>query len=223
MASKFSFNGLLHSISKMISDAEVVEKKAGKSPVQKAHDDEIQEAIFVLAASVIRCNRNYTSDTETFIYKFMAQHFGAAGMKVKMESVNTHIDTGTEPYTRMACKELNLLTTYDSKLNIINFLLGVADADDYINAKELRVIARIAGYLGINNNDFAELKLNFSGKNNPYFILGIEESASISQVKAAYRKMTLKYHPDKMKEKDGGVKFRQIQKAFETIRQIKGA
>ncbi len=218
MPSKFSFNRILDSISKMISEEEVVEKKTRKNPLQKAHDDEIQEAIFVLAASVIRCNRNYTGDTENFIYKFMAQHFGPAGMKLKMESVGTHVETGTEPYTRMACKELNILATYDSKINIVNFLLGVADADDYINAKELRTINRIAGYLGIREPDFTELKQNFLGRNNPYFILGVEDGATMDKVKSAYRKMTLKYHPDKMKEKDGGAKFRQIQKAFETIR-----
>ena len=202
----------------MILEEDAPEKKHGKNPQQKAHDDEIQDAIFVLAASVIRCNRNYTGDTENFIHKFMVKHFGAAGMKLKMGSIDQHIDAGTEPYTRIACKELNLLATYDSKLSIVTFLFGVADADDYINAKEIRAINRIAGYLGISPGDFTELKQNFLGRNNPYFILGIEDGASMEKVKSAYRKMTLKYHPDKMKEKDDGAKFRQLQKAFETIR-----
>lgn len=205
----------------MVSEEDVAEKKDAKNPVQKAHDEEIQNVILVLAAAVIRCNRNYTGDTEHFIHRFMAKHFGQAGLKQRMESVYQHIDSGTEPFTRIACKELNILATYESKISIVNFLFGVADADEHVNAKEIRVISKIAGYLGISAAEFTELKQNFVGRNNPYFILGIEEGASPEQVKHAYRELTLKYHPDKTKEKDGGAKFRQIKKAYDTIKRSK--
>ncbi|MFA6635823.1 MAG: DnaJ domain-containing protein [Candidatus Omnitrophota bacterium] len=38
--------------------------------------------------------------------------------------------------------------------------------------------------------------------NEARMILGLGESATIPEIKEAYRKLSLKYHPDKCKEKD---------------------
>jgi DnaJ like chaperone protein len=192
---KFSFNNLVNSISKLISEEQVIEKR--KDPQQAAHEIEIQNAILLLAAEVIRCNRNYTSGTEDFIVQFFVKQFGEREAKQRISSVSGHLDMGTEPLLKIACKELKMLTTHDSRLSILQFLFGVADADDFINPKELRCLNRIATYLGISDKDFKELKLAFISENNPYKILGIEEEATLEQVKAAYRKMVLKFHPDK--------------------------
>jgi DnaJ like chaperone protein len=130
---------------------------------------------------------------------------------------------GTEPLLKIACKELKMLTTHDSRLSILQFLFGVADADDFINPKELRCLNRIATYLGISDKDFKELKLAFISENNPYKILGIEEEATLEQVKAAYRKMVLKFHPDKrgadVSTEEANVKFLQVQRAFGIIKE----
>ena len=225
MATKFSFNGLLSSLSKIIAEGEPVEKKHSKTPRQKAHEEEIQNAIIVLAAEVIRCNKNYTTPTENFISEFLAKQFGAVGIKRKVTAINNHLHLGTEPVSRMACKELKLLTTYDSRLIIITFLFGVADIDDFINAKEIRCIRRVAGYLDISEDDFKEIKTSFTSSSSPFVVLDIHEDASMEQIKTAYRKMLLKFHPDKREAHisiaDANAKFRQIQRAFEVIKQMK--
>jgi DnaJ like chaperone protein len=222
MASKFSVNNLLNSFSKLLSDNEPVHKKAKKSPQQKVHDDEIQNAIIVLASAVIRCNRNNTEATETFIREFLITHFGSTGVKQKMEAINGHMDTGTEPLIKIACKELKMLATHGSHHTIITFLFGVAAVDDFINAKETRAIHRIAGYLGISDDDFRELKHHFTSDNNPFKVLGIDEDATPAQIRTAYRKMVLKYHPDKreahVSEKEANLKFREIKRAYEVIK-----
>ncbi len=226
MAGKFSFDRLLGSISKMISEEEELSGKQKKSPQQKGHDEEIQNSILVLAAEVIRRDRNYTSATEKFIRDFLTRQFGANGLARRMKAIDGHLDTGTEPFVRIACKELKMLTTHDSRLNIVHFLFGVAAADDFVNAKETRCINRIAGYLGVNDKDFKEIRHTFLQDNNPYKILGIEEEATTEQVRIAYRKMVLKFHPDKREtnvtEEEASLKFREIQRAFETIKKQRG-
>ena len=206
----------------MMSDNEISEPKGRKSPQQKANDDEIQNAILVLAAEVIRRDRNYTSDTEKFIRDFYARQFGRSGIAQRISVVKDHLDTGTEPYVRIACKELKMLTTNDSRINIVHFLFGVAAADDFVNVKETRCIHRLATYLGVSDKDFKEIRQNFLNENNPYKLLGIDEDATDVQVRLAYRRMVLKYHPDKrtedVNEQDANIKFREIQRAFETIK-----
>ncbi len=219
MSKKFSLDDLFSSISKLISEPDSGEKKL--SPQQQLHQLEIENSILIVAAEIIRCDRNFSEDTEIHILEYLTKHFGAAGKKRRVQSVARHVEMGTEAFIKMACTELKILTTYDSRLNILHFLFGVAAADDFINAKEARCVHRIAGYLGITATDFAEIKTGFLNRNNPYTVLEIDEGASLRQVKTAYRKMILKYHPDKaggkLSQQDAEERFREVQRAYEII------
>lgn len=48
-------------------------------------------------------------------------------------------------------------------------------------------------------------------------ILGIDVSASQEEIKKAYKKLVLKYHPDKCNDADSNEKFVNIQKAYEEL------
>ena len=223
MATKFSFNGLIQSISKLIADEDGAHVNGTRklTPQQVSHQHEIESSILVLAAEVIRCDKNYTTDTEQYILSFVMKHFGGTATAKRIKKIAEHVDGGTEPFTKIACKELKLLTTYDSRVSIVGFLFGVANADDYINAKEARCVQRIAGYLGVTDADFKPLKMQFTQNNNPYSMLGLNETATKDEVKKAYRKLILKHHPDKrdksVTEAEASEKFRTLQKAFNVI------
>lgn len=51
-----------------------------------------------------------------------------------------------------------------------------------------------------------------------YKILGIEKKASADDIKQAYRRLARKYHPDVSKEKNAEDKFKDLQEAYEVLK-----
>ncbi|HUL18580.1 MAG TPA: DnaJ C-terminal domain-containing protein [Steroidobacteraceae bacterium] len=51
-----------------------------------------------------------------------------------------------------------------------------------------------------------------------YKVLGLERTASAEQVKTAYRRLARKYHPDVSKEKNAEERFKEVQEAYEVLK-----
>ena len=60
--------------------------------------------------------------------------------------------------------------------------------------------------------------MNSSDKENFYYLLGIPETANAEEIKKAYRKLSLKYHPDRNPgQPDMVSKFQKINEAYEVL------
>ena len=50
-----------------------------------------------------------------------------------------------------------------------------------------------------------------------YKILGVDKKANLAAIKKAYKKLALKYHPDKNKESGSEEKFKEVAEAYEVL------
>ena len=127
------------------------------------------------------------------------------------------------------CNYLNQRTRYEVRLQLLHFLFGIAQSDGRVSQAELDKLNQLAGFLKIGNYDFSSIKaMFFKEADQAYKILEIEKSVSDDEVKKAYRKMAKKYHPDRVVTQDEAIKkgaeekFKQVQKAYETIQKERG-
>ena len=118
---------------------------------------------------------------------------------------------------------------HSERLQIVHYLFGISQADNHIHESEIRTIHTIANYLGISAADFNALKAMYiKDTESDYKILEIEKTATDEEVKKAYRKMAVKFHPDKVAalgeevQKAANEKFQKVQQAYENIKKQRG-
>lgn len=130
---------------------------------------------------------------------------------------------------RQVCLQIRQMMDHSSRLQLLHFLFGIANADGNVVENEVKTIETIANYIGISLRDFESIKAMFyNSSDNAYKILEITKAATTTEIKAAYRRMAKKYHPDKVihlgKEHQKGAeeKFRQVQGAYEQLQKERG-
>ena len=126
-------------------------------------------------------------------------------------------------------RQIGQYMDYASRLQLLHYLFGIAQADGAVSQPEIDIIDSISAAMGLGNADFQSIKAMFvKDTDNAYVILGIQKSASDEEVKMAYREMAKKYHPDKVAhlgeevKKAAEEKFRNVNDAYDLIKKERG-
>jgi dnaJ domain protein len=190
-----------------------------------------------LCSLVIKANGRVTQTELDFVRLQFVRLYGKERANEVFRSFNELIKNRVIDATRVAIY-VRVRTTYETRLQILYFLFGIAQSDGQISEDEVQQIRQIAYHFAIENSDFESIKAMFGSSqndnNNPhnttpnalakaYAILGIQSNASAEEVKQAYRNMAKKYHPDRVITEDAAIKkgaeekFKQVQEAYELI------
>ena len=163
------------------------------------------------------------------VKRFLLQNFGENDGKEALQMLKEMLKQNID-YVQVA-QQIRVNVNYSTRLEILHFLLDLAHADGEYASQEEYIIEQIAKALGLSNADYRSLLALYGKKKDPnwaYQALEIEPSATNDEVKKAYRRMAMKYHPDKVASAGEEVKqkatekFRAINEAYEYIKTLRG-
>jgi len=180
-------------------------------------------SLIVLIAAVMKADGKVVKSELDYVKQFFVRQFGTesareATMMLK-DLLNQEIPLND------VCQQIGRSMDYSSRLQLLHLLFGVSMADGSPNQSEISLIERISGLIAISSGDFISIKNMFVPEtDSSYKILEIERTATDDEVKKAYRKMAMKYHPDKVShlgddyKKAADEKFKKVNEAYEKIK-----
>ncbi|WP_103866875.1 TerB family tellurite resistance protein [Aquimarina sp. I32.4] len=181
-----------------------------------------------LSSIVIKADGRINQTELDYVRQYFVSAYGKERANATFRTFNDVIKNRHISAPRI-CAYINQHTRYPSRLQILHFLFGIANADGSVSSSEANEIQKIAGFLRINFKDFESIKaMFFKTHDHAYTILEIDKNATDAEVKKAFRSMAKKYHPDKVQHMDeihikgAEEKFKEVQKAYDQIKKERG-
>ena len=113
---------------------------------------------------------------------------------------------------------------------VMDMFYSLATVDGRISEREQEMLSYAARRFGISQQTIDALRRKYgqttSAPSHAYDVLGITEEATEAEIKKAYRRLILEYHPDKVAQKEGAGeefkeyakrRFEEVQQAYEQI------
>ncbi len=190
-------------------------------------------SLLVLSSYIINADGKVMHSEMEVVRRFLRQNFGEAakqqGEQILLKLFEQQKRIGMAEYRTViqdSCHQIRSNMLYEQRLQLLNFLVIIAQADGVVSPEEIAALKEVAVHLGLTEEDVDQM-LNLrsgasssSSLDDAYKVLGISPSATNEEVKAAYRKMALKHHPDKVAALGEDVR-RAAEKKFQEINEAK--
>jgi DnaJ like chaperone protein len=205
-------------------DAPMLEQHAGRTTT----GGDLAMSLVVLTAALMKADGKVTQAELQHVRRFFVQQFGqeqAGRLLIILRDVLKQ-----DIPVHQVCMQVRQHMPHPVRLQLMHYLIGLAHADGGVHRSEFDLLKRMAHDLGISDKDLGSLSAMFrmDDPGAAYEVLEIPATASNDEVKKAYRRMAMKYHPDKVAQlgedvqKAAGEKFKKVQQAYENISKQRG-
>lgn len=184
-------------------------------------------SLLVLSAAVMKADGKVLKSELDFVKQFLVNQFGANNANEQLQMLRDILKQDIP--VRDVCFQIRNAMDYSSKLQLMHYLWGIAQSDGHIDKTEISILEQIAANLGIAPPDAESIKAMFvHSTDEGYKILEVSPDASDDEVKKAFRKMAVKYHPDKVShlgeeyKKAAEEKILKVNEAYENIKKERG-
>ena len=183
-------------------------------------------SLLVLSAAVIKADGKTTSQELATLRTFFSRNFGPQAGNEAEDIVRELLSKDINLYE--VCGQVRSCMDYSQRLQLYHYLVALGACDGLVQS-EIDVLEVIASYIGLSKAEVDSIFAQFRpSSDSNYRILEIDPSASNDEVKKAYRKMAIKYHPDKVAtlgedvQKAAEEKFKAVNQAYEAICKERG-
>jgi DnaJ like chaperone protein len=154
-------------------------------------------SLIVLIAAVMKADGKILKSELDYVKRFFISQFGSESAQEALTMLRDLLKKDIP--LNDVCLQIKAGMDYSSRLQLLHILFNISAADGRFDKSEVDVIKNISDLLGVSGSDFDSIKNMFiPATDAAYRILEIEPTATDDEVKKAYRKMALKYHPDKV-------------------------
>lgn len=195
---------------------------------QRAQTNDFPTMLMALSAAVMKADGKVLKSELDYVKAFFKQQFGPRFGTHHLQTLKQFLDGKHIPLQEI-CGDIQMRLQPAMRLQLLHYLFGIAKADGSVSTSEVEVIETISRYLRIGSADFESIKnMFFRNPDSDYKILGLTSAATDDEIKKAYRKMAIKYHPDKVADmgeeyqKGAKEKFQQVQDAYENLKKQRG-
>lgn len=209
-----------------------------RQQADEAQRNTFRFSLLVLISYIIRADgRVMHSEMEVF-RSWMRTNFGEGAVvqaeEILLKLFDQQKRLGRDQFRSAvlsSCRQLQQIMPYEQRLQLLSFLVAIAKADGVVVGEEVTALTEITLSMGLSRSDL-ESMLNLqdasSSLDAAYKVLGVSPSATNDELKAAYRRLALKHHPDRVAalgedvRKAAEKKFQEINAAKETIWKARG-
>jgi len=209
-----------------LSDKSGEDSKTFRQGMQTTPNDYLF-SLLVLVSSVLNADGKIMKSELNYVKDFFKTNFGTEGAQNALRILQD-LTRQKIPVTDV-CHQIKSYMDYPSRLQLIHFLFGIAASDGQIHPEELVLIRHISVSLGISTADYTSIEAMMIPRTDwAYDVLEIAATATDEQVKKAFRKMAVKYHPDKVSylgeeiQLAANEKFKKVNQAYQLISKERG-
>ena len=193
-------------------------------------------SLLVLASYIIKADGKVMHSEMELVRNMLRQNFGEQarqeGDSILRKLFDEQKRVGVQTFRRTVmecCEQIASHMDYAQRLQLLNFLVMISQADGHVDPSEVRAMKECAQWLHMSADEVdSMLGLGKDDLASAYKVLGVSPNATDDEVKRAYRRLALEHHPDKVAalgedvRKAAEKKFQEINAAKDKIWKARG-